>query len=379
MGQMSITNFLRRHGRSLMRERICPFYFHVRGGRLYDPENPIDGVQSVVSGRAERRSCAALEDPLFGTRYSELIVDYPVSYIHRIDACMNELSILPSGGLRLGKRSVLSAGVHPYAAMWEALARSSVSSYRHEELIVLPWAHSWYTFGDFMDTIYPQIASVFQMLSVSERRAAVIALPGLATRPWVADYCALLGVDSEQLIDLEVERVSSTRNGVVVTTSGLAHYSSTAHPAHFQFFRDRNRGEPLGTAGLKLYLQRQHGRCLTGEAELLCELKRAGYQVVSGGLTALEQADLFAQATHVVGPHGGAFGNIVFSSNCRVFEFQHPRWMCPCFRQIAQILDHSYMLTVDPVHKPSFGIVHGYAQNNLQLPVAQLLEAILKS
>jgi len=83
--------------------------------------------------------------------------------------------------------------------------------------------------------------------------------------------------------------------------------------------------------GKKLYLTRSNinkGRRIANEDSLKQILESRGFEVFSAsGMTQKEQAELFGQASCIVGPHGAAFANIVFCSpGTNILElFHHDR------------------------------------------------------
>jgi len=60
-------------------------------------------------------------------------------------------------------------------------------------------------------------------------------------------------------------------------------------------------------------------------------------------LSITEQINLFAGATHVVGFHGGAFSNIIFTGNsARILEIYNAVYRNTCFETISRVLDLEY-------------------------------------
>lgn len=86
-------------------------------------------------------------------------------------------------------------------------------------------------------------------------------------------------------------------------------------------------------------------RRLLNEDQLLAALESLGFEAVSmAGRTVAEQAELFASAEAVVGPHGGALTNLVFcKEGTKVVELFGPRYTPGCYWAIAESLELSYL------------------------------------
>ena len=88
-----------------------------------------------------------------------------------------------------------------------------------------------------------------------------------------------------------------------------------------------------------LYVPRQGlpSRQLLDEKRVFEYLRTLGFEIFSPGkMTVAEQARIFAEARAVVGPHGGAMTNVVFTNpGALVIEFFHPRYVNPCYWRVA--------------------------------------------
>eukprot|EP00042_Codosiga_hollandica_P036343 m.276909 g.276909 ORF g.276909 m.276909 type:complete len:383 (+) comp54863_c0_seq6:542-1690(+) len=118
----------------------------------------------------------------------------------------------------------------------------------------------------------------------------------------------------------------------------------------------RGKSTPEREDNLVLYLSRSHGqtRCVSDEGTLVSGLDGAvrgvqGRLVVLHGInsTSVQHRLLFASARVLLGPHGGAFGNMIYcSAGTHVLEFMpllldRPR---PCFFGLAHGLGLTHSL-----------------------------------
>ncbi len=129
------------------------------------------------------------------------------------------------------------------------------------------------------------------------------------------------------------------------------------HPAHFgaEWARTAIRGafgvRSSRPGGRRIYVSRADAsvRKVANEAALIEVLSSLGYETVSPGennRTVAAQAELFAQASHVVGLHGAGMTNIVFCPpGTRVLELLHPYYATSAFAVLARAggLDYTPM------------------------------------
>lgn len=163
-----------------------------------------------------------------------------------------------------------------------------------------------------------------------------------------------LGIPQEKIIPLEhhshyeVEKISHIpRGGVALVPKEAIHY-----------LRDLFGVQPSENPTRKLYLSRNDGwrRRITNEDEVLKALEPYGYEhIVIGSRTIKEQAELFAQASHVVGPHGAAMTNLVFSGKKTILmECFSGTFMFPHFYHLCASLEQRYLAhwTENPTDHP---------------------------
>ena len=91
----------------------------------------------------------------------------------------------------------------------------------------------------------------------------------------------------------------------------------------------------------RVYLSRGDAarRRVLGEDALFARLARLGYERHElGGRSAAAQARLFAEATHVIAPHGAGLTNLVFCPpGARVLELFHPGYVNVCYWSLANL------------------------------------------
>lgn len=133
-------------------------------------------------------------------------------------------------------------------------------------------------------------------------------------------------------------------------------------------------GAPVRNGWRKLYLTRNQtwSRNIVNEFELIPLLQERGFEVVDcGTLSFDEQVRLFSEAACVVGPHGAAFTNILWSpSGLKVFEIFEPSAVRRCYWSMCRTLGHDHVCGVgQPVSQAE-------KEANIRVPVEAFVKAV---
>lgn len=163
-----------------------------------------------------------------------------------------------------------------------------------------------------------------------------------------------LGIPLDKIIPLEHETHYEVEKISHIPRGGVALVPDEA----IQYLRDLFDVQPSPHADRKLYLSRNDGwrRRITNEDEVCAALESYGYEhIVIGNRTIKEQGELFAQASHVVGPHGAAMTNLVFSgTETKLMECFSGTFMFPHFYHLCASLRQPYLAhwTENPTDAP---------------------------
>lgn len=152
-----------------------------------------------------------------------------------------------------------------------------------------------------------------------------------------------LGIPTEKIIPLEHESHFQVDKLSHIPRGGVALVPTEA----ISYLRDLFQVHPKENPQRKLYLSRNDGwrRRITNEDEVFSALEPYGYEhIVIGKRNIREQAELFSQASHVVGPHGAAMTNLVFSSSeTKLMECFSGTFMFPHFYHLCATLRQPYL------------------------------------
>lgn len=366
--------------RNALKYHSCPFIFELCGGSILRGSTGASGVEAVAVAPSTELLVPSLRDLCDGREISGRSVRIREAVVYRIEGDRVKTRIVAAGGVALGRRAVIASGVHPSASLL-ALLKKPPQKQRKESVILLPWAHPWWSFGDFMTFVLPALCRILSVVSADERKRAVIALPRAYQKPFLGAFADLLGFSPEQLVDLEVTDLAAAPGGVIYSTNGFFHDSYIAHPHDFKLLRQAFAAHTATlSATKKYYFRRGKPRLYKQEAEVIAPLREAGFEIVDDiSRSAVEQIELFASAKVVAGAHGGAFGNINFMQpGSTLVELQHPCWMCACYRFMAHVEKINYQLAVGPAGRMHPDPIQGFSSNAIDVP-AQLVTEALKA
>ncbi len=163
-----------------------------------------------------------------------------------------------------------------------------------------------------------------------------------------------LGIPESKIIPLEHNTHYSIEELVHIPRGEVALIPDEA----VEYLRELFGVSPSANPSRKLYLSRNDGwrRRITNEDEVLKQLERYGYElIIIGKRTIKEQAELFAQASHVIGPHGAAMTNLVFASEkTKLMECFSGTFMFPHFYHLCATMKQPYLAhwTENPTDAP---------------------------
>lgn len=153
--------------------------------------------------------------------------------------------------------------------------------------------------------------------------------------------------------------------------------SLPSHPGHtppwvVEFLRGRFLKEipkRTGRGGLWISRKGAPSRRFIGEEAWLTKIKNVGFQEIqSEALSVRHQAELFAGASHIAGPHGAGLSNLVFAvAGTKVTEFFNPRYVNTCYWTLANSADLPYTYFLGSSRPGDMPARHGDARGDIQL------------
>lgn len=365
-------------GRSFVKLSVLPMAFRLLGKQFGLPSKQISGVERFLiteSINQEYPAVLTYDRNCLPARS----VAYPEAEVYRIEADLqqNGLRVLDVGALYLNNKYMLACGMHHSAGLLASCWKNR-KPVREVCTLVLPWAHPWWSFGDFMLHVLPFFCRIWSVMDSASRANAVIGLHGIEANAFAYDFYELLGVQREQIIDLSRYKVELKKGAQVWTANGVPYTAYTAHPDDLSLVRSMIGSKVPSVAGAdKIYVSRRGQRKYLQEPELVPVLKNRGYMILEDvPRPAKEQIQIFKAAKHIVGPHGAAFGNLLFSENTSLVEFQHPGWVQPGVRYLCHLMGHRYDVAVASKGKLRREPTQGFQQCDVDIPVDCILKQL---
>jgi hypothetical protein len=372
-------NFIRHplllSSRTFVKLLLVPLAFRLLGSRSgMRQADPLEVTRLLIN---ESLHCEYPEILVPGRRALPVrILDYPKAEVYRLfaDHFPGGLRVLDVGALYVNNKYLLTCGMHDSAAILATFRRNHLPV-REVETLVLPWSHPWWSFGDFMLHVLPFLCRIWSTMDAASRANAVIGLYGIERNTFAYGFLELLGITGDQVVDLSRYRVELKKGAEVWTASGVPYTAYTAHPNDLQLVRSMiGDTVPAVASDEKLYLSRQGPRRYLQESELTPILQERGYRIIEDApRSAIEQIQLFKSAKFVIGPHGAAFGNLLFSSHAALFEFQHPGWVQPGFRYLCHQMGHRYDVAIASKGKLRKEPTQGFQHRDIDIPIDPIL------
>jgi capsular polysaccharide biosynthesis protein len=172
-------------------------------------------------------------------------------------------------------------------------------------------------------------------------------------------FLELAGVDAGRVTELPSGTAAAPALGIYSNlTSG--DFPFVPHPAIIGAFERLAEAVPRSRfAGQRIFLSRAdtRNRVMLNEAELRSQLEADGYvALVPGSLSVTEQVALFRDAAMIVGQHGAALTNLLFSppgdAGPKVVELQQENYPAFAFLKISQVKRLHYTSIVSRMVDP---------------------------
>lgn len=303
----------------------------------------IKGVQqattaSLSQARHLLKGVVPRDRPIFGVSFpgAETTVQEflePVSSgIYRVRQDGNG-QVTRSGVVRVGGH-FLSTDYGPYSALrpsyWMSPRR------RRNFPAVLPlWSHDWSTYYHWLIDIAPKLATAKRHLGASAADLTFL-YPG-KLRSYEVETVELLGLLPSRVID-------PRRTGGVTADTIYIMPLPGFYRVHPRLYDLRSALGIERQPSRRLYVSRRGRRRIENEDALAAMLDKFGFEFVPDvprSLTA--QIELFAEASHIVSPHGAALSNLIWSPrNTRVLELASALYSPDYFRVLADECDVNY-------------------------------------
>jgi capsular polysaccharide biosynthesis protein len=189
--------------------------------------------------------------------------------------------------------------------------------------------------------ILPQLA-----VGATHFPQARLVVPELATRRFMAQTLAVHGFDPAILTGLPAGRYR-TQSVTLLSASvqpTFRHALQFGNRAYARVLLDRSRPGPRHDRRLFIDRPPSQRRTVVNRADLLALLDRHGFETLDPGtLPVSRQAELFGEASHVLGLHGAALANLMHCrAGTRVLEIHSPDHTTTAFAITAMVRGCDY-------------------------------------
>jgi len=215
-----------------------------------------------------------------------------------------------------------------------------------------------------LHTVLPQLTPDIQ----------VILPPNL--KPWQSRSLELIGLSQNQCVSYTGKRPWKVEQLFYASPVAMTgdHESKSLLWVRDTVWQRCLGGAPTRIGWRKLYLTRNQtwSRNIVNETELIPPLRERGFEVMDcGKLSFDEQVRLFSEAAYIVGPHGAAFTNMLWSPpGLKVLEIFEPASVRRCYWSMCQTLGHRHACGIgQPVSQEG-------KEANIRIPAKDLIRAV---
>lgn len=202
-------------------------------------------------------------------------------------------------------------------------------------------SHYWhFNYHHWLVECLPRLRYAFEWGELAD---CWVVVPGRMS-PFQRDSLQLLGLDSRRLLPFD----GQTWRFEQLYFPSIGVFS----PVELGWLRQRLY-RPKGGATRRLYISRRDAqtRRLWNEEALWPILGRHGFEVLTlTGRTVAEQLELFATASHIMGPHGAGLTNLLFApAGATLIELTPNDQINHCFWLLANSNQHRYTFLTGPI------------------------------
>jgi hypothetical protein len=333
----------------------------------WDETKSILKEYSIKHGKIEEYVLPEVYDIINSSKliFPKTKVTTPETYAWKYDTKKSNAIILSNGSVMIGK-SVLDTDFGNLIVLKDKLKtdnRSVISA----KLLIAPWSHYWSGYYDYVYFVITKLVRLKTVISDSEWNSAIIAYP-IVHSGFEKELLTLLDLRPEQIVD-------SRATKVLAETYLLGNNGSWFYPNSTDILSLKralqNKFKLAESTNKRIYISRAGRRKINNEPALIKVLEKYNFTVVEDkARTIAEQAEIYYNATVVIGPHGASFANIIWCKpGTHLIELFPVNYMPEYFRYLAYVLGLNYSAyCFHPILK--HGLVdHAYVNDNVDVDV----------
>lgn len=217
------------------------------------------------------------------------------------------------------------------------IARKKIVHEANSPVVLL--TSNWNNFSHFLIEHLPKLVVLRQFKEFLDLKEVIIVTEQKCPQ-WKLDLIATLTPIKYRIVELN-DNSQVLGSALIMTYPSynyhlLSSMSNSILKTHYKHPRDEK---------LRLYLSRNYAktRRVVNEQDITNFLSTKGFILVYPELLTLkQQVDLFIDAEIVIGPHGSAFANIIFSKNLKVLELFPKEVINSMFFGLSEVLSFDY-------------------------------------
>lgn len=197
-------------------------------------------------------------------------------------------------------------------------------------------------YGHWLVEILPRIRGIKNYQGQTGRNPRILVNPNITD--WQIETLKFVGVDTSNLTRWQGGRASVDRY-VLPMWAKSEPCTSNIDWVREQIEASVDYEKHLDQFSSRIYLSRENmdRRQVINRKELVDAISEYGFESYSPeSMTFAEQVALFKEADIIIGPTGGSFTNIIFSTNVDVIELFQPDDFITWQLELSQVLDHEY-------------------------------------
>jgi hypothetical protein len=262
----------------------------------------------------------------------------PETYVWKFDVKRGKASLLRNGSLSING-SVLDTDFGNLIVLKDRL-KLNKRTIKPAKLVIAPWSHYWAGYYDYVYFVVAKLVRMKQTMSDNDWNEALVAYPMMHTS-FEDELLTLIGFRTSQVVDTRITTVPF-ETCLLGNSSSWFYPNSTDILALKKLFQERLI--PNETSNKRIYISRAGRRKVNNEPALIAVLQKYDFTIIEDKQrTIAEQAEIYYNASILIGPHGASFANIIWCKpGTRLIELFPVNYMPEYFRYLAHILDLNY-------------------------------------
>jgi hypothetical protein len=197
-------------------------------------------------------------------------------------------------------------------------------------------------YGHWLVEILPRIRGIKYYQKQTGRKPAILVSPNITD--WQIKTLEMTGIDTNKLVEWEGGQAVIDRY-VLPMWAKSEWCASNINWISNQIESSVNYEMYLDQFSSRVYLSRENmnRREIMNRDQIISEISEYGFKSYTPeSMTFAEQVALFKSADFIIGPTGGSFANIIFSTDVKIIELFQPEHFITWPFELSQVLDFEY-------------------------------------